>query len=46
MEVDVKSARYTADHDGATYYFCSRGCQLDFQEDPTRFLDPDYTPSM
>jgi Cu+-exporting ATPase len=35
-----------AEHDGVTYYFCGRGCLLDFRDDPDRFLDPDYMPSM
>ena len=45
MQVDPENAQFTAQHDGETYYFCSRGCMLDFQEDPERFLDPDYTPA-
>jgi Cu+-exporting ATPase len=28
------------------YYFCSKGCKLDFDEDPERYLDPSYVPSM
>lgn len=28
------------------YYFCGRGCKLDFDEDPERYLDPSYAPSM
>lgn len=35
-----------SDHEGQTYYFCSRGCKLDFDDDPRRILSPDYTPSM
>ena len=46
MDVESEGARFTAEHEGRTYYFCSRGCMLDFQEDPQRFLDPGYTPSM
>ena len=33
-------------HGDADYYFCGRGCRLDFEEDPDRFLDAGYTPSM
>ena len=29
-----------------TYYFCGKGCGLDFDENPARILDPSYTPSM
>lgn len=45
MQVDIEHAQWTAEHDGQTYYFCARGCMLDFKDDPDHFLDPDYTPS-
>ncbi len=45
MEVDTESAQHTAEHKGTTYYFCSRGCKLDFEEDPERFLDESYAPA-
>ena len=35
-----------AEHDGTTYYFCGKGCLLDFQEEPGRFLDAGYVPHM
>ena len=35
-----------AEHEGTTYYFCGRGCKLEFGDDPGRFLDPAYVPSM
>ncbi|MCH8284626.1 MAG: YHS domain-containing protein [Chloroflexi bacterium] len=28
----------TAEHEGATYYFCSTGCQHAFVADPAKFL--------
>ena len=34
------------EHDGTTYWFCGRGCMLDFQDDPAKYLAPDHTPSM
>jgi YHS domain-containing protein len=49
MTVDIASATardLVAEHEGQTYYFCGRGCRLDFGEDPGRFLDPSYVPSM
>lgn len=49
MQVDPQQAEakgLTADHDGQTYYFCGKGCLLDFKEDPGRFFAPDYRPSM
>lgn len=33
-------------HEGVDYYFCGRGCHLDFGDDPAPYLDPAYTPSM
>ena len=36
----------SSEHAGQTYFFCGKGCKLDFDEDPPRFLDPDYVPSM
>jgi P-type Cu+ transporter len=35
-----------SEHEGQTYFFCGKGCKLDFDEDPPRFLRPDYVPSM
>ena len=36
----------TAEHEGETYYFCGRGCKLDFDDEPARFFDPSYQPHM
>ena len=49
MEVnrEIASAQgLTADYDGATYFFCGKGCQLDFDDDPAKFFEADYQPSM
>jgi P-type Cu+ transporter len=35
-----------SEHGGETYYFCGKGCKLDFEDDPQRFFAPDYVPSM
>lgn len=32
MTVDVATARYTAERDGQTYYFCCAGCKASFQK--------------
>jgi YHS domain-containing protein len=45
MDVDTDRAEHTSEHKGTTYYFCSRGCKLDFEEDPERYLDSSHTPS-
>lgn len=42
----AEAAGLTAEHQGTTYYFCGKGCKLEFGDDPDRFLDPSYTPSM
>lgn len=44
MEVDTEQTEHRLEHDGKTYYFCSRGCMLDFQDEPGRYLDPGYKP--
>jgi YHS domain-containing protein len=33
-------------HDGVDHYFCGKGCKLEFGDNPARFLDPGYVPSM
>lgn len=33
-------------HAGVDFYFCAKGCFLDFGDDPERILDPSYIPSM
>jgi Cu+-exporting ATPase len=35
-----------AEHNGATYYFCGRGCLLDFRDNPDQYLHPGYEPHM
>ena len=49
MEVnrEIASAQeLTAEYNGETYFFCGRGCKLDFDENPQTYFDPGYTPSM
>ena len=49
MTVDPATARaagLSSEHSGQAYYFCARGCKRDFDEDPARYLDPRYRPSM
>ena len=49
MTVDPARAEangLVAEHEGVTYYFCGRGCLLDFGDDPDHHVDPGYTPSM
>lgn len=49
MTVEPDSARAKglhSSHQGADYFFCGKGCKLEFDEDPERYLDPSHVPSM
>ena len=46
MEVDTATSLLSFEHEGVTYWFCGKGCLLDFQEDPAAFLAADHQPSM
>jgi xanthine dehydrogenase accessory factor len=38
MTVGVRSARYKAEHEGTTYYFCCPACRKLFQANPQEYL--------
>jgi YHS domain-containing protein len=38
MDIDPSTAAGTSEYEGVTYYFCGRGCKLDFDEDPAGVL--------
>jgi YHS domain-containing protein len=46
MEVNTASSQLSLEHEGRTYWFCGKGCLLEFRDDPERFLAPDYEPTM
>jgi Cu+-exporting ATPase len=46
MSVIIEGAQHVTQHQGTTYYFCGKGCRLEFEDDPERILAPDYVPSM
>jgi YHS domain-containing protein len=49
MTVEPQAARdavLSLEHDGIPYYFCGKGCLLEFRDDPGIYLDPSYAPSM
>ena len=46
MEVETEGAQLTFEHEGTTYYFCGKGCLLDFKEEPEKFLATDHKPGM
>ena len=49
MVVEPEGARAKGLHSSYQehdYFFCGKGCKLEFDEDPGRYLDPAYVPSM
>ncbi len=40
MSVDPAATKHRAEHDDATYYFCSAGCRTKFLADPLKYLQP------
>jgi Cu+-exporting ATPase len=46
MEVDTDTSVLSTEHEGTTYWFCSRGCLLEFEDDPEKYLASDYEPTM
>ena len=39
MEVDEKTAQYTSEHNGKTYFFCALGCKKTFDENPDKYVN-------
>ena len=46
MEVDTTTSLLSYEYDGKNYWFCGKGCLLEFKDDPEKYLEADYTPSM
>ena len=49
MTVEPETARAKglhSRHEETDYFFCGTGCKLEFDDDPARYLDPSYVPSM
>jgi YHS domain-containing protein len=46
MEVDTDLTDLKLEHEGKTYWFCGKGCLLEFKDDPAKYIDPNYKPSM
>ena len=46
MTVVIDGAQHISVYEGTTYFFCGKGCRLEFEEDPQRYLAPGYQPSM
>ena len=41
MDVDEATATETAEYQGAKYYFCCKGCRMDFEDDPAKYVNGD-----
>jgi YHS domain-containing protein len=41
MSVEESEAAATSEYQGKTYYFCSVGCKVEFDQDPSRFISKD-----
>jgi P-type Cu+ transporter len=46
MEVDTSTSELSWEYEGTTYWFCARGCLLEFKDDPKAYLAGDQPPSM
>ncbi len=42
----AKAQGLTTDYQGETYFFCGKGCKLDFVVEPGKFLEAGYQPHM
>jgi YHS domain-containing protein len=37
MKVDDKTAKFTSEHDGHSFYFCSASCKQKFDSNPHKY---------
>jgi Cu+-exporting ATPase len=44
MKVDTETSQLHLEHEGKTYWFCGKGCLLEFRDDPQKYLDPRHVP--
>ncbi len=45
MDIDPTTAAGISEYKGDKYYFCARGCKIDFDKDPEKYLDPNFVPA-
>ena len=38
IQIDEATATETAEYRGQTYYFCCKGCRMDFEDEPEKHL--------
>ena len=43
---DARARGLHSTYNGTEYFFCGKGCKLEFDDDAERYLDPSYVPSM
>jgi YHS domain-containing protein len=43
---DARAKGLNATYEGREYFFCGKGCFLDFADDPKKYFDPNYVPHM
>lgn len=39
MTVAISTAKYMSEHDGDLHYFCAAGCKMQFDKQPSKYLD-------
>ena len=44
--VDPATTELSLGYNGTTYWFCGKGCLLEFRDDPETHLAPDHVPPM
>ena len=37
MDVDQATTKWTSEYNGQIYYFCSKGCKADFDDNPSEY---------
>jgi YHS domain-containing protein len=42
MNVDPKTAAATSEYKGRMYYFCSKGCKAQFDQNPEKFVGSEH----
>ncbi|HET8587836.1 MAG TPA: YHS domain-containing protein [Candidatus Limnocylindria bacterium] len=43
---DARAKGLNSTYEGREYFFCGKGCFLEFADDPDKYLDADYVPHM
>jgi YHS domain-containing protein len=43
---DARAKGLNSSYQDREYFFCGKGCFLEFADDPDKYLDPDYVPHM